>query len=284
MAQDTSFSKNILINIKGKLIELDEPKVMGIINITPDSFYSGSRKTTIDDALMQADKMVNDGADFLDIGGYSTRPGAEEIDPEEELNRVIPVIEKISTRYPAVPVSVDTFRARVAKEAVDHGAAIVNDVSGGTIDGAMFITVAGLKVPYVLMHMRGTPQNMKNLAQYDNLVVDVMKELQEKIIKLQKLGINDIIVDPGFGFAKNIAHNFELLKNLTHFSSFKLPLLIGISRKSMIYKSLGISPDDALNGTTALHMVALQNGAQILRTHDVKEAKEVIKLYLRTYS
>jgi dihydropteroate synthase len=280
MAQDTS----LLINIHGKLIEIDEPKVMGIINVTPDSFFSGSRKTTMDEALRQAEKMVNDGADFLDIGGYSTRPGAEDINSVEELTRVIPVIEEISARFPSVPLSVDTFRARVAKEAVEHGAAIVNDVSGGNLDPTMFPTIGELKIPYVLMHMRGTPQNMKDLAQYDNLVVEVMNELQEKIIRLQELGVSDIIIDPGFGFAKNIAHNFELLKNLTHFSNFKLPLLIGISRKSMIYKSLGTSPDDALNGTTALHMVALQNGAQILRVHDVKEAKEVIKLYLRTYS
>jgi dihydropteroate synthase len=280
MAQDTS----LLINIKGNLIEIDEPKVMGVINITPDSFFSGSRKTTMDEALRQAEKMINDGADFLDIGGYSTRPGAEDINSGEELTRVIPVIKEISARFPSVPLSVDTFRARVAKEAVERGAAIVNDISGGNLDPTMFPTIGELKIPYVLMHMRGTPQNMKDLAQYDNLVVEVMNELQEKIIRLQELGVSDIIIDPGFGFAKNIAHNFELLKNLTHFSNFKLPLLIGISRKSMIYKSLGTSPDDALNGTTALHMVALQNGAQILRVHDVKEAKEVIKLYLRTYS
>ena len=272
------------INLRGKLLELKEPKVMGIINNTPDSFFSGSRKIRVDEALWQAEKMIKDGADFLDIGGYSTRPGAEDIDPEEELNRIIPVIEQISERFPEIPLSVDTFRARVAREAVAYGAAVVNDVSGGNLDAEMFSMIAALKVPYILMHMRGTPQNMKDLAQYEDVVTDVMKELQEKIAALHQLGVNDVIVDPGFGFAKNIGHNFDLLKNLAHFSNFKLPLLIGISRKSMIYKSLGLSPDEALNGSTALHMIALQNGAQILRVHDVKEAKEVIKLYLLTYS
>lgn len=284
MAQDTSFSKKNTLNIGGKLIHLDIQKVMGIINVTPDSFYSGSRKSTTEDVLRQAEKMITEGADFLDVGGYSTRPGAEDISTEDELKRVIPVIEKIHINFPGIPVSIDSFRSRVAREAVENGAALINDVSGGSLDADMFSTVAELKVPYVLMHMRGTPQTMKKLAQYDNLVVEVVKELQEKILILRSLGVSDIIVDPGFGFAKNIAQNFELLRNLLHFSIFGFPLLVGISRKSMIYRSLGVSVEQALNGTTALNMIALHNGAQMLRVHDVKAAKEAIKLYNLTYS
>ena len=257
---------------------------MGIINVTPDSFYAGSRHTTTDIILKKAEEMINDGADFIDIGGYSTRPGAEIVSIEEELKRVIPSIQAIKKSFPDITISIDTFRAKVATEAVCHGASIVNDVSGGNLDKDMYQTIASLKVPYVLMHMRGTPENMKDHAQYDNVVLQVIKELSEKLRKLYSIGIADVIIDPGFGFAKNIGHNFEMLKNLAHFSSFELPLLIGISRKSMIYKSLGVDPPEALNGTSALHMIALQNGANILRVHDVKEARQVVKLYTLTYS
>lgn len=284
MAQDTSFSKNITLNIKGNLYLLDEPKVMGIINITHDSFYSGSRKTTAKEVLKQAEQMVNDGADILDIGGYSTRPGAEDISEDEEKSRVLENIRLLKHNFPNTIISIDTFRASVAKEAINAGADLINDVSGGLLDEKMYGVVAELGVPYILMHMRGNPQTMKDHAQYENVVLEVMKELQEKILKLRTLGINDIIVDPGFGFAKTISHNYQMLKNLQHFRNLGLPLLIGLSRKSMIYKSLGLSPADALNGTTALNMIALERGAQILRVHDVKEAKQTIKLYNLTFS
>lgn len=284
MAEDTSFSKKNTLNIKGNLVSLDKQKVMGIINVTPDSFYSGSRQPTVDKAIRQAEKMLNEGADFIDIGGYSTRPGAENIDTEEELRRVIPCVKEIHKNFPELNISIDTFRSRVAREAVDNGAALVNDVSGGTLDPDMYSAVAKMKVPYVLMHMRGTPQNMKELAQYENLVVEVVKELQEKVKILKSAGVPDIIIDPGFGFAKSIPQNFELLRNLLHFSIFGFPLLVGISRKSMIYRSLGITAEESLNGTTALNVMALRNGAQILRVHDVKAAKEAIKLYNLTYS
>lgn len=284
MAQVTPFSKNITLNLKGKLTTLDTPKIMGIINVTPDSFYERSRRKSIDGVLKKAQQMIEEGADYLDIGGYSTRPGAAEVSVTEEINRTVPAIEAIHSEFPYIPISVDTFRSVVAEEAINNGASVINDVSGGTLDPTMHDTVARLKVPYILMHMRGTPQNMTELANYDNVTVEVMKELQQQIVTLRQKGIADIIIDPGFGFAKNISQNFEMLRNLLHFSSFELPLLVGISRKSMIYKSLGISPEEALNGTTALHMIALQFGAHILRVHDVKEAKEAAKLYSLTFS
>lgn len=284
MAQDTSFSKKNTLNCKGNLLSLTEPRVMGILNITPDSFYSGSRLSTEKEILNQAEKMIGDGADILDIGGYSTRPGATDISIEEEKDRVIPIIKKLKHQFPDTLLSIDTFRSEVAREAIEGGADIINDVSGGSLDNQMFVTVVELGVPYILMHMRGNPQNMKELAQYDDVVLEVVKELQVKINNLKKLGVADIIVDPGFGFAKTIQHNFRMLKNLQHFRILEVPLLIGLSRKSMVYKSLDIKPEDALNGTTALHMVALINGAQILRVHDVKEARQAVKLYQLTYS
>lgn len=284
MAQDTSFSKKNTLNIHGNLLHLDSPKVMGIINITPDSFYSGSRKMVEKDIMEQAETMLSDGADFLDIGGYSTRPGAEEIIVKDEKDRVIPIIRQLKKKFSEAIISVDTFRAEIAREAVASGADIINDVSGGTLDDNMFSTVAELKVPYILMHMRGNPQTMKHLARYGNVVPEVVKELQEKILKLKSLGIADIIVDPGFGFAKTISHNFEMLKNLQQFRILELPLLVGLSRKSLIYRSLEITPEEALNGTTALNIIALREGAQILRVHDVKEARQAIKLYQLTFS
>ncbi|MGK7390949.1 MAG: dihydropteroate synthase [Candidatus Cyclobacteriaceae bacterium M2_1C_046] len=284
MTQVTAFSKNNTLNIQGNLLHLDTPKVMGIINVTPDSFYSGSRKTVYKEILQQAEKMVSEGADFLDIGGYSTRPGAEDISMKEEKERVIPAIKEVKKEFPEAIISVDTFRSEVTREAVANGANIINDVSGGTLDDKMYSTVAELKVPYILMHMRGNPQTMKQHAQYEDVTLEVIKELQQKIIELNALGVADIIIDPGFGFAKTITHNFKMLQNLQQFRILELPLLIGLSRKSLIYRSLEITPEEALNGTTALHTIALNGGAQILRVHDVREARQAIKLYQLTFS
>lgn len=278
-AKDKLFEVKSTLNINGNLVSLDKPQVMGILNITPDSFYADSRVNQDTAILKKAEQMVEEGALILDIGGYSTRPGAEDISPEEESKRVTQAISLIRSKFPDVLISVDTFRSSVAKAAVESGANIINDVSGGILDTTMFETVAQLKVPYILMHMRGTPQTMKDLNQYDNLLVDIGKELAEKCNQLKSLGVADIIIDPGFGFAKSIAQNYELLRNLGYFIRLGYPLLAGLSRKSMIYKTLHIEPSEALNGTTALNMVALQNGASILRVHDVKEANETIKLY-----
>ena len=260
-------------------MDLSTPKVMGVLNITPDSFFSESRINTYGSAIDKAKQMVRDGADILDIGGYSTRPGADDISVNEELDRVLPIIEGIKKELPESVLSIDTFRSEVAYRAVQSGASIINDVSGGNLDAKMFETVAGLRVPYILMHMRGTPQNMKGLNTYDHLLIDVSKELEVKKQELLELGVADIIVDPGFGFAKNIAQNYEILRNLDYFKRLNLPILAGISRKSMIYKTLKSIPEESLNGTTALNMAALINGASILRVHDVKEALETVKLF-----
>ncbi|NVK82951.1 MAG: dihydropteroate synthase [Cytophagia bacterium] len=278
-AKDKLFEVKSTLNINGNLVSLDEPQVMGILNITPDSFYADSRVNQDTAILKRAEEMVEEGAFVLDVGGYSTRPGAEDISAEEELKRVTQAIALIRSKFSEVLISVDTFRSSVAKAAVDSGANIINDVSGGNLDPDMFKTMAQLKVPYVLMHMRGTPQTMKDLNQYDNLLVDIGKELAEKCNQLKSLGVADIIIDPGFGFAKSIAQNYELLQNLGYFIRLGFPLLAGLSRKSMIYKTLNIEAAEALNGTTALNMVALQQGASILRVHDVKEANETIKLF-----
>lgn len=267
------------MNIHGNLVSLDEPKVMGILNITPDSFYSDSRVNQESSIIKKADQMIAEGAFILDIGGYSTRPGAIEISVEEEKNRAVFAISLIRSRFPDSLISVDTFRSEVARAAVESGANIINDVSGGNLDDQMFETVAELTIPYILMHMRGTPQTMKGFNQYNNLLVDIGKELAVKCNRLKELGVADIIIDPGFGFAKSIAQNYELLRNLTYLKRLGYPLLAGLSRKSMIYKTLEGLPEDALNGTTALNMIALQNGANLLRVHDVKEAIETIKLY-----
>jgi dihydropteroate synthase len=267
------------LNINQKLIDLSVPKVMGILNVTPDSFYSDSRVPQIDTALRRAEAMLAAGATFLDVGGYSTRPNATDIPESEELERVLPVIELITKHFPDAIVSIDTFRATVARQAVEAGAAVVNDISGGNLDPNMFETVAALGVPYVLMHSRGNPQTMALLNNYGNLTVDVIFELQQKIAQLRALGVKDIIIDPGFGFAKNATQNFELFKNLEAFQILDCPLLVGISRKSMIWRTLDIKPEAALNATTALNALALNKGAQILRVHDIKEAIEVVKLW-----
>ena len=278
-AKDNLFQVKTTLNLKGNLVSLDRPQVMGILNVTPDSFYTESRTNTTDLILKKAEQMIRDGALILDIGGYSTRPGATDISTKEEIERVTGPIELIAKNFPEAYVSIDTFRSEVARAAVDAGACIVNDVSGGNLDPNMFETVSQLKVVYVLMHMRGTPQTMKALTDYDHLLNDITLELSSKCDRLKALGVGDIIIDPGFGFAKSIAQNYEMLRNLGYFKRLKLPILAGLSRKSMIYKTLGISPEEALTGTVALNMAALMNGASILRVHDVKEATETIKLF-----
>ena len=267
------------INCRGKLVDLSVPQVMGILNITPDSFYDKSRVNSIEEVVERAGKMLAEGATFLDIGGHSTRPGAMPVSEEEERNRVVPVIEAILTHFPEALISIDTFRSKVAKAAVDAGAVIVNDVAGGLLDDAMFETVAAMQdVPYIVMHSRGTPETMNQLTDYDDLVVDILDDLQQKVAILRSFKQKDIIIDLGFGFAKTVSQNYQLLNQLEAFKVMDLPMLVGVSRKSMIWKKLDIAPSEALNGTTALNTVSVMKGANILRVHDVKEAMEVIKL------
>jgi dihydropteroate synthase len=267
------------LNCKGRLLVIDKPVVMGIINVTPDSFYEGSRFTGANEILVQAEKMINEGVDIIDIGGQSTRPGSEKMSEEEELKRVIKAVEMIHQRFPGSVISIDTYFASVVKHCVEAGASMVNDISSGTLDNKMLETVAALKVPYVAMHMRGNPQNMQQLTNYDNVTREVLDFFIQKKEECRKAGIFDLVIDPGFGFAKMAKHNFEIVKNLSVFKMLQLPVMIGVSRKSSIYKTLNISAEEALNGTTVLHTIALMNGANILRTHDVKEAKEAIKLF-----
>lgn len=271
------------INCKGKLIDLSEPKIMGILNATPDSFYEGSRLKTLDAALKKAEEMLKFGADFLDVGGMSTRPDSDEVSEEEELKRVVLLIEKISREFPESLISIDTYRSKVAKESVEAGAAIVNDISAGSLDENMFKTVAKLQVPYILMHMQGTPKNMQKNPVYEDVVLEINHFFSQKINELYALGVNDIILDPGFGFGKTVEHNYQLLANLDLIGEGRLPILAGVSRKSMIYNVLNISPSESLNGTTVVNTLALQKGAAILRVHDVKEAKEVTQLWLSFY-
>jgi dihydropteroate synthase len=267
------------INIRGRLLDLTTPKVMGIINVTPDSFYKGSRVTGEKAILETAKRMVDEGADILDVGGYSSRPHAEDISSEEEKERVLPAIKLISREFPDVIISVDTFRSGIATEAVcKYGAHIINDISGGEGDKNMFGVVQALNVPYIMMHMKGNPGTMQDNPVYDDVVADILKWFSSRIVKLQSNGVKDIIIDPGFGFGKTIIHNFEILQRLGDFAIAKLPVLIGVSRKSMIWQTLSITADEALNGTSVLHAIALLHGADILRVHDVREAKEVILL------
>ncbi len=266
------------LNCNGRQLHIDKPIVMGIINATPDSFYSGSRMQQVDTILLQAEKMINEGATILDIGGQSTRPGSQKVNSEEELKRVIEPIEKISQHFPEVYISVDTYYATVAANAVAAGAGIINDISAGALDSEMLNTVATLNAAYVLMHMQGTPQTMQENPFYNDVCKEVVDFFHSYIELLKQKKITNIIIDPGFGFGKTIAHNFELLSKLELFKTIKAPLLLGISRKSMIWKTLAIAADDALNGTTALHTIGLLKGASILRVHDVKEAIQTIKL------
>ncbi len=271
------------LNCKGRLLVVDKPLVMGIINTTPDSFFSGSRQESVDAVLAKAETMIQEGATILDVGGQSTRPGSDKLTVEEELKRVIEPIAAINKKFPEIFVSIDTYYSTVATMAVAAGASIVNDISAGSIDSKMISTVAALKVPYVLMHMQGTPQTMQQQPVYENVTREVLDFLIMKVNDLHISGITDIIVDPGFGFGKSIAHNFELLRNLPVFKMLNCPLLLGISRKSSIYKTLGTTTENSLNGTTVLHTIGLLNGASILRVHDVREAMEIIKL-IDTYN
>lgn len=273
--------KPYTLNLRGRLLDIDHPQVMGIINVTPDSFFSDSRVTNRDSVIKRAKQMIQDGADMIDIGGYSSRPGACDVSPDEETERVLFGIEAIRSINNEIPISIDTFRASVAESAINSGADIINDISGGNLDSDMFATVAKLNVPYILMHMRGNPTNMQTLTDYKNLTADIIYDLASKINTLRLAGISDIIVDPGFGFSKTLEQNYELLANLPSLSdALNCPLLIGISRKSMITKPLAITPEEALNGTTTINTIALLNGASILRVHDVKEARQTIDLCL----
>jgi len=267
------------INAGGKLLDLEIPRIMGIINVTPDSFYKGSRYNSDSEILAAAVRMIEEGADILDIGGYSSRPGASEISYDEESGRVLKALKLISSELPSAILSVDSFRADVAREAVlGCGAHIINDISGGEADSEMFSVVQKLNVPYIMMHMSGNPKTMQNCPVYDDVVADILKWFGERIHRLRNSGVKDIIIDPGFGFGKTVEHNFEMLRRLNDFSVAGLPLMAGISRKSMIWKTLSVTADDALNGTSVLNTVSLLNGADILRVHDVKEAVQAVKL------
>lgn len=273
------------LNIRGSLLSLEEPKVMGIINLTDDSFYSGSRISE-EQLLEKVELMLKDGADILDLGAYSSRPGAKDIPSDIEAEKIILAVNAIRSSFPDAIISIDTFRASVAKQGLNSGADIINDISAGQMDGGMLDLVAEKQVPFIAMHMRGNPQNMQKKTTYSNLVLDVCKELSEQVFVMRSKGINDIIIDPGFGFSKTLEQNYELLSNLDALHVLDLPILVGISRKSMIYKALNSSPESALNGTSFLHNTALSKGANILRVHDVKEAKECITLWskLRVFS
>ncbi len=267
------------INCNGTLLNFDEPKIMGILNLTPDSFYAKSRKNKLIDALEGTSKMLENGANIIDIGAMSTRHGVEEISEEEELNRLLPALIELRKKYPDAIFSIDTYRSEVARIAYEHGANIINDISGGTFDENMFKTIAKIKVPYILMHTTGKPKVMQQKTQYDNILCNISQFFGKQIQKLYSLGVKDVIIDPGFGFGKTPEQGFHILKNLSFFSELNTPILAGLSRKSMIYKPLNTTPENALTGTIVLNLIALQNGASILRVHDVKEAVEVKKLF-----
>ncbi len=279
----TPFSSKKTLNLSGKLLQLNNPLVMGILNITPDSFYQSSRYQNNEELIKKLDQMVQEQVDIVDIGGYSSRPNANDIPVMEEINRVVPAITACRSHAPSLPISIDTFRSEVAAAALDAGADMINDISGGSLDNHMFQLVADRQVPYVLMHMRGNPQTMSGETDYQNLITDIMMYFSQKISLLKDMGVNDIVIDPGFGFAKTIEQNFELLRNLNYFNELQLPILAGLSRKSMIYRTLGGTAQEALNGTTVLNTIALLNGASILRVHDVLAARQAITLYAKTY-
>lgn len=267
------------INCKGQLIDLSTPKVMGILNVTPDSFYDGGKNDSEQIIIDKVQKMLNDGATFIDIGAYSSKPNAEFVSEEEELDRILPIVRLLVNVFPTIIISIDTFRSKVAKASIQSGASIINDISAGNLDKDMLQTVADLKVPYIMMHMKGDPKTMQSLTDYNDIIKEMLFYFSERINKARSLGISDIIVDPGFGFAKTTEQNFEVMNQLELFQMLELPLLSGISRKSMIYKTLGNTPQEALNGTTVLNTVSLIKGANILRVHDVKEAVEAVKLF-----
>lgn len=266
------------LNCNGTLVDLSSPKILGILNLTPDSFYDGGKHQNIQAAIQQCEKMISEGADFIDLGAYSSRPGAEEVSTAEELDRLLPVLIALRKQFPTALFSIDTFRAKVAKAALEEGAHMINDISAGNLDPAMLSTVGKHPVPYIAMHMQGKPKDMQNAPSYEDVYQEIMRFFSEKINACYAAGINDVILDPGFGFGKTIAHNYHLLHRFERFQDFKLPVLAGVSRKSMIYKVLGTTPEEALNGTTVLHTVALMKKAQLIRVHDVKEAKECIRL------
>ena len=267
------------LNCNGKLIDLSTPKVMGILNVTPDSFYDGGKFKNDKSFLSQAEKLINEGADFVDIGAYSSKPGADFVSEKEEINRLIPIVRLIHNTFPDTPISIDSFRSKVIKKSIQAGGAMVNDISAGQLDPMMFETVGKLGVPYIMMHMKGTPQTMQQMTTYSDLIKDIYYYFSERINLAKKHQINDLIIDLGFGFSKTLEQNFKLLNSLDFYTNLNLPLLVGVSRKSMIYKTLDTNPENALNGTSALNMVALNKGAKILRVHDVKEAIECIKLH-----
>ncbi len=267
------------VNCNGILIDLSSPKIMGILNLTPDSFYDGGKYKNESQVLRRVEKMLQEGATFIDLGAYSSRPGADHITCEEEERRILPMVTLILSKFPNAILSIDTFRSNIAKHCIEAGAAMINDISAGNLDNNMIKTVGQLKVPFIMMHMKGTPQTMKSLNQYVDLIQDIQFYFSQKVVEARKNGINDIIIDPGFGFAKNSSQNFELLRKLSLLKLQGLPILAGLSRKSMIYKTLDINPEASLNGTTSLHTIALLNGASILRVHDVKEALECINLF-----
>ena len=267
------------VNCLGKLIDLTSPKVMGILNVTPNSFFDGGKYADEKSILQQVEKMLHEGATFIDIGAYSSKPSAEFVSEKEETARLVPIVKLVLQHFPETLISVDTFRTNVAKAAVENGACIINDISAGSLDANMLKTVAELHVPYIMMHMKGNPQTMQSLAQYDNIIKEMLFYFSEKIAQARSFGINDLIIDPGFGFAKTVEQNFEVMQNLELFQMLELPILVGVSRKSMIYKTLETSAELALNGTTVLNTIALQKGCHILRVHDVKEAVECVKLH-----
>ena len=270
------------INCKGQLIDLSTPKIMGILNVTPNSFYDGGKFTLNENGLSQVGIMLEEGATFIDIGAYSSKPNAEFVS-EEERSRILPVVKSILKQFPDALLSIDTFRSGIAAVCIENGAAIINDISAGNLDEKMMEVVAKYNVPYIMMHLRGTPQTMQSQTNYENIIKEMLFYFSEKVNKARSLGINDLIVDPGFGFAKTLEQNYEVLQNLELFKMLDLPLLAGISRKSMVYKPLGVTANEALNGTTVLNTIALSKGANILRVHDVKEAVECVKLFERSY-
>jgi dihydropteroate synthase len=277
--KDTFFSRKATINVNGEIVDISSPCIMGIVNITPDSFYSGSRYTEIDNILERVEQIINEGAKFIDIGAFSSRPGAQDVDEKTEKERLKLPLFEIRKKFPQAIISVDTYRSAIAEWTIgEFGVGPINDISGGTLDAKMFSTIARLRVPYILMHMRGKPENMQGHAKYAHVTKEIITELSLKVLKLRELSVNDIVIDPGFGFAKTIPQNYQVLTQLDMFRIFELPVLVGLSRKSMIYKILNTSPAEALNGTTVLNTIALLKGVNILRVHDVKEASEVIKL------
>lgn len=279
----TEYRKRMTINCKGQLIDLTIPKIMGILNVTPNSFFDGGKYKNESEILSRVERMSSEGATFIDVGAYSSKPSAEFVSEQEEISRIIPVLDLILKHFPETILSIDTFRAEVAKASIESGAAIINDISAGHLDEKMLETVAKYSVPYIMMHMKGTPQTMQTLTQYDDIVKEMLFYFSERIAKARSFGINDLITDPGFGFAKTVEQNYEVFQKLDLFNLLELPMLIGISRKSMIYKTLNSNAEEALNGTTVLNTIALTKGAKILRVHDVKEAMECVTLFNKIY-